>query len=1293
MAFLALVALVVGLASSALMAQEKVGQRPYELVWAQRTQDAHPPLVDFESLDGWTVQAEDAQATFVRSREQQLWGQYVGKLTYRGTSGKAAVTLRPSAALALPADADCVNFWVYGNNWGWETDPSTPRVRIDLVLRDGRGAETLLAMGTVNWKEWWLMHARLTAAQQAAVRGGARLAALRFSNGTNTDDRVLYLANLSFYREMLAPLALKPQPRRGVEMFPGQSCGMNTGAGRLPFPTREETVLGDNLVADFRTALTQDGAAYVFTYVGRDGRLEYRYEPLTGTLGDVTARWENGLPFQPLAGGGVRFADRPAQAEPKAERVSCRKEGQAVVARWRFSLADRSTEVEYAFRLWQKSLVVDARCLGGQVGSFAIGKAVGLDAPRLVTLPYLVGEGASRPAVLVSGPAERPLFLTAFLDYYRSNASRLTFANQVSADGAAYNGGSIYIPKTDGRRNDCYERLFLTVSPRFEEVLPNIPNPPSPWMHVAGDRLWRAHGAGDRRRDYESWEEVARYGMTQVVITDHETGWRDGGESFTFRTRAAPGKGGDEAQAAYSRRLHALGFRYGIYNNYTDFAPVNEHWNEDRVTRTPNGDWQHAWPRCYNPKPAWAVEAEAALAPVIQEKFNLSTAYCDVHTAVTPWGYCDYDARVPGAGTFAATFYAYGQIMLHQKQTWNGPVYSEGNNHYYYCGLTDGNYGQDQAYHQAGKPWLVDFDLRKMHPLCCNFGMGSPGMFFGEGAGLGRTPAEHEANLDRFLAATVAFGHTGFLVREAGLRGTVRSYYMLQQLQARYARQKAADIRYADAAGRLLDTSAAVASGAFQRSQVAVTYADGLKVFVNGHRRESWDVGPAVLPPSGYFAQSADGRLRVYSALVNGRRADYAVSPACVFCDGRGRAVRFDQAACDQAMIGLRRDDGKVEVIPIDGPKVLAVGLGGRSASAVALDRGRKELGPAEVRFSRGLAHVMPVAGAFSYLLAPADAPPVTLTCPAQRVVPGQAIAVQGKTRRDLRVPASAKPGDVFWHVQDGAWIDFPLAPVAEVSLSVDDRLRLGVRSNLPDRAAAVAEVLGQQMAVDMLPGRETQIEIPYPLPQEDEVRQVDLKLSAGESVLHRTWWVVARRGLKTLGTLLEPDERGQCLRKGKETPAVAETGTTVGVQEMTCGRQTRRGLFMHPPWQGGVGYAFAVFGPIDLPKDMPCTFRCLIGKGDGSDRGDGIVFRVILVEESGAETVLAEKQWMEHAWTPLEGDLARWAGRKVRLRLVSDVGPADNSSGDWACWADMAVQSSRPVMVLSVHDRAVTPK
>ena len=39
--------------------------------------------------------------------------------------------------------------------------------------------------------------------------------------------------------------------------------------------------------------------------------------------------------------------------------------------------------------------------------------------------------------------------------------------------------------------------------------------------------------------------------------------------------------------------------------------------------------------------------------------------------------------------------------------------------------------------------------------------------------------------------------------------------------------------------------------------------------------------------------------------------------------------------------------------------------------------------------------------------------------------------------------------------------------------------------------------------------------------------------------------------------------------------------------------------------------------------------------------------------------------------WKAFRADLSWWRGRKVVLRLVTDVGPADNSSSDWAMWGD----------------------
>ena len=109
-----------------VLGEEAVGRRPCEMLWANRTSDTRSPLVDFESLDGWTVACVDARATLQRSRQQQLWGDYVGSLVYRGTGKEPKVVIKPPKPIPIAGPFDCVNLWVYGNNWAWSPDPKTP---------------------------------------------------------------------------------------------------------------------------------------------------------------------------------------------------------------------------------------------------------------------------------------------------------------------------------------------------------------------------------------------------------------------------------------------------------------------------------------------------------------------------------------------------------------------------------------------------------------------------------------------------------------------------------------------------------------------------------------------------------------------------------------------------------------------------------------------------------------------------------------------------------------------------------------------------------------------------------------------------------------------------------------------------------------------------------------------------------------------------------------------------------------------------------------------------------------
>ncbi len=743
----------------------------------------------------------------------------------------------------------------------------------------------------------------------------------------------------------------------------------------------------------------------------------------------MAVRWGDGAWANIGLEGGLYFAPTVPTgtlARAESETMTVTTDGKSVTYAGRLTQGGRSIEAEIRFQLFGKSLVMDIQAGQGEIGEVRFGATRGFVNPRLATLPYytygFTDGGMVRPAVVISGELDAPLFFMAHIDWTQSNAS-FPFAKNMRFDGAlSSNGGTRYTPKTDGQRNPCFERFVMTLSPRFEDVLPNIPNPPSPWKSVTGTRVWRAHGAGNRANDATYWRNVHRWGMTEIVVTDHETGWRDGNESFTFRTDPAPKKGGDKGQYDYARIMQdELGFVYGPYNNFTDFAPVNGFWHIDLISRTPDNQLQHAWERCYAPKPARAVEFCERLAPIIQKKFGFSTAYCDVHTAVTPWSRVDYDPRVPGAGTFAAVFYAYGEIMLLQKAAWKGPVYSEGDNHFLYCGLTDGNYAQDQRYNIHENPWLVDFDLRCLHPLCCNFGMGNLDMFYPRKS----APSDPEVARDRFLAATVAFGHPGFLLH--GREGELRSYYMVQALASRYTQVAADTIRYADADGALHETTAALANGAYMRSQVTTRYADGTVTVANGHPEARMKVTVADqsldLPPNGYWGRSGDGTVRVFSGEVNGRRADLAVAPAYTYIDGRGHFTRFDEGAAAGVAICRALTNGMAEILM---HKCTEVGFPYAFSDVVALDATNGVLGTADVRTARGLSFVQPVKGAFSYRARRgASAPTAALTCARACVKPGDRVVIKGTAEHAVTIPADARPGARLWFEREGAWIDF----------------------------------------------------------------------------------------------------------------------------------------------------------------------------------------------------------------------------------------------------------------------------
>ena len=372
--------------------------------------------MNFDSLEGWQVDcANGAVADLFGSQRQRVWPSPVARLVYRGTSNKSTVVIRPPKPLPLPESASATTIWIYGNRWGYAPEPDTPPVIVSLLLLDRDHNTHTLDLVTVMWKEWWLVHKVLP--RTLLERKPLQLAGIRIAGASNKENRELYFEDLVFFQESFPPLAFEPRPKRGADPFPGQSPGANSGPGRLPFPTREETILPENQVKDFVTTPQRAGDAWRLTYKDAGTQIEYELKPGKRFWNPVPVRLNGARVARAMAEAGPKFA-----VEPKDWRlVGAQSTGKEVQASWQAKADGATITVQSTVRLWQKSLVVDCICTGGAATQLSYGRLENVEAPELLPLPFM-NYGSHHLNVLLS-KGRIPYFASVWMDWYRSNAS------------------------------------------------------------------------------------------------------------------------------------------------------------------------------------------------------------------------------------------------------------------------------------------------------------------------------------------------------------------------------------------------------------------------------------------------------------------------------------------------------------------------------------------------------------------------------------------------------------------------------------------------------------------------------------------------------------------------------------------------------------------------------------------------------------------------------------------------------------------------------------------------------
>ena len=888
-----------------------VGARPYEMDWAKRFEPAHPQIVDFDDLTGWRLHAFDgAHVVGFRSREEQLFGQYTAKVVYAGASEHSRFVLEPPQPMPLPRLCDAVDLWVRGNNWEWMNPPKTARTEIFVLLQSEDGSRYRLKMGVNNFDYWFLFHSPLMAAdgktplykpvtEQEWNSPGYPMyfAGIEVAGCWNQEPARLYFDALSFYQRNSGPLTFEPVPEK------------------LPWPTTSDTIL----------PTVTEGSGPVPSF---------RYIPSEGTLSDLSVTLD-GQTFQPCLKGGIRFeVDGEVllvgHDAYKPRLTGERRDGNRQCYDWEIRLGAVSLKYSFGVDFRGKSCIIDITADGGRAIQFDIGVEKGLPGAKTVKVPYLAYSWDGWPRLVCGHGDTGPVFLMALMDHYNSDASELFGAADLTApDAVGYTGGARYKPTTAGVRNPMRERLFVNVSTDVHEVLPNIPNPVCDTGDMARECLCNNLGDSGYPFPYELLRRYKAYGITKYIVNHHEDLWRRGGESFTIRERPAP-EIGEDALAEYGAFVRSLGYRFGLYQNFADLAPVNAAWNEDDVCRNPDGAWKLAWPRNYALKPLRAAELEAVYAARLHRRFGTSASCIDVHTALTPWERTDYDARTPGAGKFRTQFDAYGRLLVNESKVHEGPAISEGNYHWFYAGISDGNYATILPFGSGHTtPPLVDFDLLKMHPKMTDLGMGSPYCFYGAEGEWRKGPSRLSESFDRYIAATIAYGHMGYLAEPWGFSGTLKSYYLVQALQQRYLMVPVSSIRYFDGQD-LIGTSAAIATDAYQRGQVHVEYENGLRVWCNLSSSDEWRVTVDGIPyrlPAASFVAWRPGDILAYSAEVGGKRHELVSCKDHLYLDSRDQSVSTTAIAACGAVAVKPDGPGTWWVIPATEARDIQVSL------------------------------------------------------------------------------------------------------------------------------------------------------------------------------------------------------------------------------------------------------------------------------------------------------------------------------------------------------------------------------
>jgi hypothetical protein len=615
-----------------------------------------------------------------------------------------------------------------------------------------------------------------------------------------------------------------------------------------------------------------------FRYTGLDGWLEYQWQRPSGTigfLGTVTLQAQmlgDGPVTVPLAGSASLTWSSTATVGTNAWGTT---NGTYALVR-NYSVSGSNATVRITGRMMGKSLVFEVTCDQPRLSSLDAGMWGPVLRRRQMVTPYYSGSVYYLP--------NENLFVNAFLDWTSSAAS--------SHNGAAASYGVL----TDGTRNRLAERLIYTAAWHLPEVFPNLPAPPSPQLDYLANKVVLDIWGGSFTNIANNLTNLADYGITNCIAIIHN--WQRSGydNALPMHYPANASLGGDVGISNLVATGLSLGIRCAIHENYVDYYPNYDFYTTNEIALNSTGGLINAWfnkgtgIQSYAVKPNAILALAATQSPVVHSRYGTKANFLDVHSAVAPWFHVDFRAAEIGAGKFNRVWEVHRQLWAYERATHEGPVFGEGNRHWYWSGYLDGTEAQfgtgwpENAGFDA--PLQVEFDLLKIHPLQFNHGMGYPSRWW---------PDSYETNwagpapmvvMDQYRLQEVAYGHAGFLGSDVYANVPVAwlEHYLVSPVTARYATARLADIQY-ESGGVWRDITAAVKTGVGStNNRVRITYASGLVLTANSSTN-ALTTGGWTLPQFGWVAEGAG--IKAGTVVRDGVLVDFADTGDTYFANAR----------------------------------------------------------------------------------------------------------------------------------------------------------------------------------------------------------------------------------------------------------------------------------------------------------------------------------------------------------------------------------------------------------------------